>query len=131
DAQERAMAECDFLLHGSAASLSARAHVVRWMEETGKPFGIYGITLAPQDSWKTAPTPEGEIQKTIEALNAARFVYFRDSESLRFAREKGCTAPVMEFAPDGAFACDLRDDARAAKFMAEHGLEAGAFLCCI
>jgi hypothetical protein len=37
----------------------------------------------------------------------------------------------MAFAPDGAFACDLRDDARATAFLAAHGLEEGQFLCCL
>ena len=37
----------------------------------------------------------------------------------------------MEFAPDGAFATDLRDDAKAVAFLKQHGLEDGQFLCCI
>ena len=37
----------------------------------------------------------------------------------------------MEFAPDGAFACDLRNDAAAAAFLRANGLEEGKFLCCI
>jgi hypothetical protein len=64
-------------------------------------------------------------------LSQARFVFFRDSVSLKLAREQGITAPVMEFGPDGAFACDLRDDARANAFLRANQLEAGKFLCCI
>jgi len=37
----------------------------------------------------------------------------------------------MAFGPDAAFACDVRDDAKAKRFTAEHGLEEGKFLCCI
>jgi len=37
----------------------------------------------------------------------------------------------MEFGPDGAFACDLRDDARATAFLKAHKLETNRFLCCI
>ncbi len=37
----------------------------------------------------------------------------------------------MEFGPDGAFACDLRDDETASAFLDAHGLEPGQFLCCI
>ncbi len=37
----------------------------------------------------------------------------------------------MEFGPDGAFACDLRNDSAALKFMAETGLEEGKFMCVI
>jgi polysaccharide pyruvyl transferase WcaK-like protein len=37
----------------------------------------------------------------------------------------------MEFAPDGAFACDLQDDRSANAFLKEHDLQQGQFLCCI
>jgi hypothetical protein len=37
----------------------------------------------------------------------------------------------MEFGPDGAFATDLREDARPLAFLEKHGLEEGKFLCCI
>jgi polysaccharide pyruvyl transferase WcaK-like protein len=37
----------------------------------------------------------------------------------------------MGFFPDGAFATDLRDDAKAEAFLKANGLEAGGFLCCI
>ena len=43
---DQAFAESDFLLHGSGASFVAQKHVARWREETGKPYGIYGITLS-------------------------------------------------------------------------------------
>lgn len=37
----------------------------------------------------------------------------------------------MEFGPDGAFACDLRDAEKAESFLSANGLEEGNFLCCI
>jgi polysaccharide pyruvyl transferase WcaK-like protein len=64
-------------------------------------------------------------------LSGAKFVFFRDSVSLELAKKKGCTSPIMEFGPDGAFATDLRDDAKADAFLKAHGLEDGKFLCCI
>src|SRR4051794_16693376 len=114
-----AFATSDFLLHGSGASLVAQKHVARWRKETGKPYGIYGITFSSQD-------PEAR-----ELINGARFAFFRDSVSLKFARDQGLTCPVMDFAPDGAFAVDLRNDAAATAFLREHGLEEGKFLCAI
>ena len=59
------------------------------------------------------------------------FAYFRDSKSLELAKQRGATCPLMEFGPDGAFATDLRDDAKAMAFLKENGLEEGKFLCCI
>jgi hypothetical protein len=126
-----AFAECDFLLHGSGPSLVAQKDVEKWHKETGKPYGVYGITLPLQGSVSTKPSSDAAISKTIEVLSAARFAYFRDSASLEVARKRGCTCPVMEFGPDGAFATDLRDDEKAEAFMKASGLEDGKFLCCI
>jgi hypothetical protein len=126
-----AFAECDFLLHGSGPSLVAQKDVEKWHKETGKPYGVYGITLPLQGSVSTKPSSDAAISKTIEVLSAARFAYFRDSASLEVARKRGCTCPVMEFGPDGAFATDLRDDEKAEAFLKTSGLEDGKFLCCI
>lgn len=128
---ENAFKECHFLLHGSGPSLVAEKDVVRWSEETGKPYGIYGITLSPKDSTSTTATSEKRLEKTLQVLSGARFVFFRDSKSLQFAEEEGCTCPIMEYGPDAAFACDLLDDSNAKAFLSIHGLETGKFLCCI
>ncbi len=119
DAIRAAFAECDFLLHGSGPSLVASKDVAKWRERTGKPFGVYGITL-------------GRFREaTIDLLNAAKFVFFRDSVSLAAAKEAGVRCPVMEFGPDGAFAVDVRDDRTAEAFLKSRGLEEGRFLCCL
>ena len=129
--REKAFEECDFLLHGSGASLVAERDVIKWSEATGKPYGIYGITLPPKKSSATTATSAEAMARTIQTLSAASFVFFRDSVSLGFAKEQGCQAPVMEFGPDGAFATDLRDESAAEAFLAKHDLEEGKFLCCI
>ena len=131
EALKTAFDECDFLLHGSAASFGARRDVIRWREETGKPFGVYGITLPLTPSTSTAPTSDAEFSKTIDVLSDAQFVYFRDSVSLELARSRGCSSPIMEFGPDAAFGVDLLDDERALAFLKAHDLEEGRFLCCI
>ena len=123
--------ECDFLLHGSGPSLVAQKDVVKWHEATGKPYGIYGITFAAQSSASTKPSSNGAINKTLEVLSGAKFAYFRDSVSLALAKKMGCTCPLMDFGPDGTFAVDLVDDAKAAAFLKQNGLEDGQFLCCI
>jgi len=124
-----AFAECDFLLHGSGPGLVAEAQLDRWDHETGKPFGVFGITLS-------APLASGAFvygvptERTIKVLSRARFVFFRDTPSLAYARSLGCTCPILEFGPDGAFACDVRDDAAAAAFLRANNLVEGRFLCC-
>jgi len=114
-----AFSECDFLLHGSGPSLVAEADVAKWRKATGKPYGVFGITLPEVKS------------STIEVLSGARFVYFRDSVSLALAKANGSRSPWMEFGPDGAFAVDLRNDAAAEAFLTANRLETGRFLCCI
>lgn len=115
-----AIAWCDFLLHGSGASLVAARDVEAFLEHTGKPFGVYGIThgsfLSGDDT---------------ALLSRASFVFFRDSVSLALARKQGVSSPVMEFGPDGAFGCDLRDDAAATSFLAANSLDERQFVCVI
>lgn len=110
---------CDFLLHGSGPSLVATRDVAAFDEHFGKPFGIYGITYG------------GSSSSVVALMSRAKFAFFRDTVSLAKAKADGVASPVMEFGPDGAFACDLRNDAAAEAFLAEHGLAPGRFVCCI
>ncbi|GAB5514658.1 polysaccharide pyruvyl transferase family protein [Rhodopirellula baltica] len=128
---KRAFQECDFLLHGSGASIVAERDLVRWREETGKPYGIYGITFPMKKSSSTTARNEEAMARSVEVLSQARFVFFRDSKSLELAKSLGASAPVMKFGPDGAFACDLRDEPAAERFLEENQLEPQKFLCCI
>ncbi len=116
-----AFARCDFLLHGSGPSLVGSDAVERWVKTTGKPYGVFGITVVE------ASLPE----RVVRLLSGARFVYFRDSASLALAKAKGVTSPLMEFGPDGAFAVDLADDARAEALLRRFDLRPGKFLCCL
>ncbi len=128
---EQAFESCDFLLHGSGASIVAENDLVRWREKTGKPYGIYGITFPMKKSAATETRTKKAVARSIEVINRASFVFFRDSKSLELARELGAKCPNMEFGPDAAFACDLRDANRAEAFLKTNKLRAGKFLCCI
>jgi len=119
EAIKAALKECDFFLHSSGPSLVAQKHVAQWRKETGKPYGIYGITFSSKD-------PEA-----IDLLTSAKFVFFRDSVSLQFAKDNGVKCPIMEFGPDAAFATDIRNDAAADAFLKANNLEPGKFLCAI
>ncbi len=112
---------CDLLLHGSGPSLVASKDVAAFVKHTGKPFGVYGIT---HGSWQSSAD-----EKAL--LAQAKFVFFRDSPSLQLAQSEGVKVPMMGFAPDGAFACDLRDDEKATAFLRANNLKEGKFLCCI
>lgn len=115
-----AIKECDFFLHGSASGFGAYKDAARWHQETGKPFGVFGISVTTDDP------------KPIEILSKASFVFFRETVSLQKARDLGCTCPIMEFGPDTAFGVvTLRNDEAALAFMKQNQLEEGKFLCCI
>ena len=120
DAVRSAIKDCDFFLHGSSSGFGAWKDAARWHDETGKPFGVCGISM-------TSTEP-----KLVETLSKASFVFFRESVSLKVAKEHGCTSPMMEFGPDTAFGVvTLRNDDAATRFIREHDLEEGKFLCCI
>lgn len=127
---EAALKECDFLLHGSGPSLVGRKQIERWYKETGKPYGIYGITFpgiySNDPGASVTPDP-----LDVELLSSARFALFRDSVSLKLAKQNGVSSPVMDFCPDGAFAVDLRNDAAAIEFLKTHALEERKFMCVI
>jgi polysaccharide pyruvyl transferase WcaK-like protein len=120
----------DFLLHGSGPYLTAHRDVEAWQKETGKPYGVYGITMAPAgDPGMKIMRNNGLDERCRQLLNGASFVFLRDSVSLKVVRDAGVTAPVIDYGPDGAFAADVRDDASATAFLQKHGLEAGKFMC--
>lgn len=110
----------DFLLHGSGPSLVAAKDVAAFHRHTGKPFGIYGITVGAMLS---------DVDRDL--ITRAKFAFFRDSVSMERARQQVAATASLGFAPDGAFACDLRDDERAERFLKANGLEPGKFLCCL
>jgi polysaccharide pyruvyl transferase WcaK-like protein len=120
----------DFLLHGSGPYLTAHRDVAAWRQETGRPYGVYGITMAPAgDPGMRIMRNNGLDDNCRDLLNGASFVFLRDSASLGVVRNGGVTSPVIAFGPDGAFAADVRDDDAALAFMGAHGLEEGRFLC--
>src|SRR5687768_16618173 len=120
EAIKGAFKECDFFLHGSSSGFGAWKDAARWHAETGKPFGVFGISIT-----STEPA-------LIETLSKASFAFFRETVSLEAAKQAGCKAPIMEFGPDTAFGIvKLRNDEAATAFLREHQLEEGKFLCCI
>jgi hypothetical protein len=124
---QAAFRESQFLLHGSGASLVARGHVDTWLAQTRKPYGAFGITIQKQqEAVGSAMTPE-----LRETLNAASFLYTRETRSLENLRDEKISGPAIGFAPDGTFGLDIRDDQRAAQFLSTVGLAEDGFLCVI
>ena len=58
--------KADFLLHGSDPFLVGSKRLKQWVHETGKPYGVYGISLPKK--WAT--------DQAVDLLHGARFVFF-------------------------------------------------------
>ncbi len=114
-----ALADCDFFLHGSGPGLVG-LNETKLAQKAGKPYGFGGITLN-----------DGEIKGQRELLAGAKFIFLRDTDSLRALQGNGITGPRMDFGPDATFAIDLRDDTAATTLLKEHKMEPGKFLCAI
>ena len=124
---QSAFQECDFFLHGSAPVLVGQDKLQRWREETGKPYGVFGIGYGSNVSSASSSTAVNRR----DLLTHAEFIFFRESVSLQRAQDHGVECPIMEFGPDATFSTDVRNDQAANHFLSAHGLEHGKFLCCI
>jgi polysaccharide pyruvyl transferase WcaK-like protein len=113
--QKQALADCEFFLHGSGPGLVGAAAAKAW-QATGKPYGFGGVTLS-----------DAELKSQRELLGGARFIYCRDTHSLEALQAAKIPGRIQEFGPDATFALDLRDDARADRFLAENRLD--TFAC--
>jgi polysaccharide pyruvyl transferase WcaK-like protein len=122
--------ESDFLVHGSGPYLTAHRDVAAWRKDTGKPYGVWGITMAAAgDPALKIMRNNGLDDATRALLDGASFVFLRDGVSLQVVKAAGVKSPVIEFGPDGAFAADVRNDAAAEAFLQAHGLREGKFMC--
>lgn len=117
--KQDALKKCDFFLHGSGPGLVGVREADQ-AREAGKPYGFGGVTLN-----------DDEIKNRKELLAGAKFVFTRDTDSLKALRASGIKGPVMDFGPDATFALDLCDDEAAVKLLKQHQLEPGKFLCAV
>lgn len=116
---KQAFDECSFMVHSSAAYITANKELLMWWEATKKPYGIYGVSL---DEVK------GEIKDIIDN---ASFIFCRDTESLKYLKTLNLKCPVQEFGPDATFAIDVHQDEKANAFLQKAGLKKGEFICVI
>jgi polysaccharide pyruvyl transferase WcaK-like protein len=131
----------DLLIHGPGAGVHWR-ELDAWRRRADRPFGIFGDTVDPisppasgtldtlRDEALGLP-PDHLAPLARDVLDAAAFVFCRDSISLEYLRRQKVSSRVLEFGPDATFAYDLVDRAAAARLLAEFGLESGEFLCVV
>ncbi|TDB67949.1 polysaccharide pyruvyl transferase family protein [Arundinibacter roseus] len=128
----KAFESADFYIHNSGMSMNYGLFNYDWgsvmssltpflyCHEKGIPFGLYGHSFD-----KFAP-PSDLLFRDV--LSRAAFIYCRDSESVKHIKELGFKAPVMEFAPDGCFGIDVRDEEKGLAYLKANALEEQKFL---
>jgi polysaccharide pyruvyl transferase WcaK-like protein len=124
DARGRALkdafARADLFIRNSG--MGTDTAFMAYCQEIGKPYGLYGQSYFPA-------FVEGDRgAEHIELLNRAAFVYCRESHTLAMLQKAGVKTRVLEFAPDGCFGIDVRDDRRALALMQRAGLEDRKFI---
>ena len=118
-ALQQAWKAADFLMHGPAATVVARNHLEAWRRKTGKPFGIYGVTLPITD------------EKLEALLSAASFVWLRDGVSRAAAAKLRLPESQIGFGPDSAFAMSHQNSKAADDWLLRHDLDKRPFLCVV
>jgi polysaccharide pyruvyl transferase WcaK-like protein len=119
-AVQQAINRSDFFLRGPGMGQSTDFMI--YCNKIGKPWGLQGQSYFPD--MVTGPGAE----ERIALLNSAAFIYCRDSKTLKTLQDAGVKPPVMEFAPDGCFGIDVRDEAKALARLKKHGLEPKKFI---
>ncbi len=116
---KEAFGQADFFLHGSGPSVVAADFLETWHRQTGKPFGIFGVTTQ-------------DISPELKALlQHASFIYTRETASVDRLKQAGLSGKHIAFAPDATFALTIQDPDRAQQFMKANGLEPKKFICAI
>jgi polysaccharide pyruvyl transferase WcaK-like protein len=119
-ALKAAFEQADMFVHGSGPSVLAQSHMEAWRKLTGKPYGVFGVTVGDELD-----------ERLTDLLNGAAFVYLRDTISLNRLQNKGIKSPVLAFGPDATFAIPFRNDQKASAYLKANGLVDKQFICVI
>jgi len=115
----KAFIEADIMIHGSGPSIVGKTNLEAWVKATGKPFGIFGTTIQT-------------IDKSLEELlKKARFIYTRETASLKVLEASGIKGESVFFVPDATFFLSLKNEEKAVSFLRAKGLEEKKFICVV
>jgi len=119
DEVKQAFAEADFLIHGSGPSVVGSDNIRSWLQQTGKPFGIFGVTIQ-------------DVNPPLkELLQKAAFIFTRETASIDVLRKNGLAGAQIAFAPDATFVLEINDKPTASAFLDINGLKEKKFICAI
>jgi polysaccharide pyruvyl transferase WcaK-like protein len=117
---QQAVNRSDFFLRGPG--MGQPTDFMKYCDKAGKPWGLQAQSYFPD-----MVTGKG-AEERIALLNSAAFIYCRDSKTLKLLQDTGVKPPVLEWAPDGCFGIDVRDEEKALARMKKHGLEDKKFI---
>ena len=144
----RAWAETDLYLSGSGSGFPASGNALAFLKATGKPVGVFGVSLDPVSGLTPGRDAEGGTLKSLRAravalppghlepdmrylLDRVAFFFCRDTITRDYLRQQGGKAPVVEFGPDAQLGMKLRDDEKGWAWLKSQGLEEGRFISVI
>lgn len=123
---EKVFDASDLLIHGSGSGFNP-THLDIWRSRSKKPFGLFGVTVSlTEEAAARKLTPA-----MIETLDAAAFLFTRETQSLANVRGAGVKTKIMDFGPDATFSMDLTDEPAAERYLAQTGLAGKRFIAVI
>ena len=144
----QAWEEADLYLNGSGSGFSGSNHAIAFRRATGKPVGVFGTSTDPVSGFGEGRDPEGgtlnglrerarrlpkdHLQGDLRyVIDEAAFFFCRDTISRDYLRTQGLRTPLLEFGPDAQLGMPMRDDVKGLRWLRDHGLEEGKFICVI
>jgi hypothetical protein len=144
----RAWEEADLYLSGSGSNFPASNHALAFRRATGKPVGVFGVTLDAVSGFGEGRLPEGGTLEALrakakalpvghlkgelrEVIDGAAFFFCRDTLTRDYLQAQGVQAKVVEFGPDAQIGMHLRDDAKAEAWMRATGLWGKDFIAVV
>jgi hypothetical protein len=144
----RAWEQTDLYLSNSGSGFPDSALAAVFLKATGKPVGVFGVSLDPISGIGDGRKPEGGTLKEIRTkvaqlppthldgelryiIDRAAFFFCRDTISLEYLRRQRVKTPILEFGPDAQLGMHLRDDAKGLAYLQVRGLQEREFICVI
>lgn len=120
EALRQAIMSCDLFIRNSG--MGQDLSFMQFCKKAGKPYGLFG------QSYFASMVESKGAEERIALLNAAAFIYTRETKTLEILKKGGVKCPVMAFGPDGCLGIDVRDDERGLATMKKLGLEERKFI---
>ena len=113
EALRQAIGRCDLFIRNSG--MGQDISFMQFCQKLGKPYGLFG------QSYFVSMVEGKGAEERVALLNAASFIYTRETKSLSILKAGGVKAAVLEFGPDGCLGIDVRDDERGLATMKKLG----------